>query len=80
VITQVFIKPHKENSTRRGTAISTWSHPTDPSTYVVKDFATEKAMAYLERINAKYQKEDPTNPRVTLNHLITKGIAWAAHK
>jgi hypothetical protein len=25
VITQVFIKPHKENTTRRGTAISTWS-------------------------------------------------------
>lgn len=24
VVTQVFIKPHKENSKRKGTAISTW--------------------------------------------------------
>jgi len=54
VVTQVFMKPHKENSTRKGTAISTWDHPTDPTAYTQKDLCIEKAKLYLEKINAKY--------------------------
>ena len=66
VVTQVFMKPHKENSTRKGTAISTWDRkcffgnikfneiilidPTDPTAYTQKDLCIEKAKLYLDKI------------------------------
>jgi hypothetical protein len=75
VITQIILKPFKDNPKRVGMRISSWDHPTDPSAYLLKEFNVEKAKEYVKKLNSTGR-----GPHITFNHLITKGIGWAIYK
>lgn len=50
--------------------------PNDPSSYLIDSINVEKTLKYLEKINA----ENKSGPKVTMNHIIMRGAAFAASK
>lgn len=50
VVTQVVLKDHAANGKRRSTAIATWGHPTDPSSYIQTEVLCGKGKAYLAKL------------------------------
>ena len=55
----------------RKVAAQTWRPPRDPSVYATLDIPMRSALAYLER-----QREE-TGVRVTVTHLVARGVALA---
>ena len=55
----------------RRVAVHTWRAPRDPSVYAVLEIPMRSALAYLERLR------EETGTRVTVTHLVTRGIALA---
>jgi len=47
IVTQFFMRNTKEHTKRKGTQISTWGHPMDPSAYILADFQTENSTKYV---------------------------------
>ena len=78
VVTQFFMRNLKDHTKRKGTQISTWGHPSDPSAYINVDFYTENAMKHIEKLNDGI-KDDP-NKKVTFNHVMVKAIGHGAWK
>ena len=78
VVTQIFMRNMKDHTKRKGTQISTWGHPSDPSAYINVDFHTEAARKHTEKLNEGI-KDDP-NKKVTFNTIMVKAIAWGAWK
>jgi pyruvate dehydrogenase E2 component (dihydrolipoamide acetyltransferase) len=58
----------------RRVAAQAWRPPRDPSVYAVLDIPMRSALAYLERLR------EETGVRVTLTHLVARGIALAIHQ
>src|SRR5512145_1703726 len=55
----------------RRLAAQTWRPPQDPSVYAVLEISVRPALAYLERLR------EETGIRVTMTHLVTRGVALA---
>jgi pyruvate/2-oxoglutarate dehydrogenase complex dihydrolipoamide acyltransferase (E2) component len=55
----------------RRVAAQAWRSPHDPSVYAALDIPMRSALAYLERLR------DESGVRVTVSHLVTRGIALA---
>ena len=58
----------------RRTAVHTWSAPRDPSVYAMVDLPVTNALAYIE------QARERTGVRVTLSHLVLRGVALGIHQ
>lgn len=66
-----FRKARRLSSWRR-IALHLWGKPRDPTVYGVLEIEMTRALEYLNRINSR-----PADPRVTVTHLVVKGIANA---
>lgn len=55
----------------RRVAVHTWRAPRDPSVYAIVDVPVRGALDYIDRVR------DTTGVRVTLTHMVTRGVALA---
>eukprot|EP00347_Sterkiella_histriomuscorum_P023920 403332930 len=60
---------------RKNITAVTWGAPTDPTSYIVIDFDCTKTIQYLKKIN-----ESQKDQKVTITHLMSKGMLLAAHR
>lgn len=58
----------------RRTAVHTWSAPRDPSVYAMVDLPVSNALTYIEQVRER------TGVRVTLSHLVLRGVALGIHQ
>lgn len=65
-------KPARHLSSWRRLSLHVWKKPADPTVYGLLDVNMRRALAYLEAIN-----REPGHTRVTVTHLVVKGIAKA---
>ncbi|MBI5505506.1 MAG: 2-oxo acid dehydrogenase subunit E2 [Deltaproteobacteria bacterium] len=64
--------PARHLSSWRRLSLHVWRKPADPTVYGLLDVNMRRALAYLEAIN-----REPGHTRVTVTHLVVKGIAKA---
>lgn len=74
----------KNLSAWRKLSLATWGRPSDPSVYAQFDFEATPALQVLEKINSelaqKYKSSAQIPPKVSMTHLVAKGIALTLAK
>lgn len=64
--------PARRISSWRRLSLHVWKRPSDPSVYGLLEVNMRRALAYIDALNRA-----PGHPRVTVTHLVVKGIAKA---
>lgn len=65
----------KQTTKRKNIMATTWGSPGDPTAYMVIEYDVTKALPFIKKLN-ETQKET----KITITHVISKGMAVAIYK
>lgn len=70
----------RDNGMRQTLIISTWSQPSDPTSYIIADINMTKALAYCKKLNEEQKLLGDQGVRVTMTNLMGYALAHALFK